>query len=210
MEWYDRYDILFTPLLLLYPICSGLGLLESLHHSLLALNQVLRMFRISRILCRIPVFATMLPAMRSMIPAGQTFASTMVIIVYMFSAVGVICFGGIINTDPDGSAGERRVADTDFGKSAYYTVCNFNDMLNGMLYLFVLLTQNDYGTHMDAFVTAAESEWARLYFVMYFLGEKCMIRAFRECRLTQLTLSHSLTHSRARSQWPALLVWAFF
>ena len=78
MAWFDRWDVLLTPLLLLAPLTQALNVIPAWHSGLMILSHTLKMFRITRVLSRIPVFQVMLPAMERMIPAGKQFTFTMI------------------------------------------------------------------------------------------------------------------------------------
>ena len=64
------------------------------------------------------------------LPKAANLLLVLVCVMYLFSAVGMACFGGLINTDPDSPWPSDKLVGTAFEDALYYPN-NFNDMLSG-------------------------------------------------------------------------------
>ena len=85
---------------------------------------------------------------------------------YAFGALGVFCFGGLINTDSQRTEFEQLQA-SSFGKANYYPN-NFNDLASGFVTCFELLIVNNWFVLCDGIVAASGTKWSRAFFVAFY------------------------------------------
>lgn len=85
---------------------------------------------------------------------------------YAFGALGVFCFGGLVNTDPQRGEYERLQA-SSFGEADYYPN-NFNDLASGFVTCFELLIVNNWMVLCEGYVAACQTGWARAFFVAFY------------------------------------------
>jgi hypothetical protein len=86
---------------------------------------------------------------------------------YLFSTIGVLFFGGLINTDPN-SVYSGRLKGTEFDDSNFWAN-SFNDHCSAFVTLFELLVINNWTVTCDGFAAASNSKLARLFFVSFHL-----------------------------------------
>eukprot|EP00743_Colponemidia_sp_Colp-15_P005824 GILK01006259.1.p1 GENE.GILK01006259.1~~GILK01006259.1.p1 ORF type:complete len:793 (+),score=91.09 GILK01006259.1:78-2456(+) len=81
---------------------------------------------------------------------------------YLFAAIGMTIFGGLIyKSNPD-------LNGTTFASSGFYPN-NFNDFPSSMVLLFDLMVVNNWFVHMDGFV-AVSNVYARIFFMLWFFA----------------------------------------
>eukprot|EP00742_Colponemidia_sp_Colp-10_P007538 GILJ01008124.1.p1 GENE.GILJ01008124.1~~GILJ01008124.1.p1 ORF type:complete len:797 (-),score=94.64 GILJ01008124.1:278-2668(-) len=81
---------------------------------------------------------------------------------YLFAAIGMTIFGGLIYKSNPGLNG------TTFAASGFYPN-NFNDFPSSMVLLFDLMVVNNWFVHMDGF-TAVTNVYARIFFMLWFFA----------------------------------------
>ena len=85
---------------------------------------------------------------------------------YAFGALGVFCFGGLINTDSQ-RAEFALLQASSFGKANYYPN-NYNDLASGFVTCFELLIVNNWFILCDGIVAASGTKWSRAFFVAFY------------------------------------------
>lgn len=103
------------------------------------MSRVLRVFRFVMI---IKPFKVMSRAFIGVLPAARRIAALLFCIVYTFSAIGMILFGGRITRDPDNPL-SYQFEGTAFAHNLYWSN-NFNDLLSGINVCFNLLVINNW------------------------------------------------------------------
>lgn len=119
---------------------------------------VLRILRLARLLGAIPSVAFIARTFIAMLPSLTNLLKLLFCIMYLFAALGVAAFGGLINTDPANPRNETLMA-SDFGQANYYAN-NFNDLASGFVTCFELLLVNNWFIICDGFVVVTDSKWA--------------------------------------------------
>lgn len=84
---------------------------------------------------------------------------------YLFAALGVQVFGGMITRDPADTR-SFLLLDSQFAESEYWAN-NFNDMLSAMNVIFNLLVVNNWTVCQDGFEVVTQAGWSRLYFFFF-------------------------------------------
>jgi len=162
----NRFDFLCTSLSLVAmimvqtPMAGGNPLV-----SRLALQ--LRLLRLLRLLEMFPSFHVVMQAGAASISACQGIVQTMLAVMYIFSVIGTLLFGGVINQDPE-SPTYDAVKNSLFGANSYYPN-NFNDLPSGMVCLFEILVVNNWFVITSGF-SAASGRWlARSFFISFYI-----------------------------------------
>eukprot|EP01032_Pedospumella_encystans_P016984 gene16984-19355_t len=107
----------------------------------------------------------------------------LVVMMYAFSGIGVLLFGGVISRTGPGSG---NVANSDYGEGEYYPL-NFNDMPSGIVTMFTLLMVNNMHITTSGFV-AAESQWAEVFFALWYaFGVLLMLNVLTAVFVDQFT-----------------------
>ena len=104
------------------------------------------------------------------LPIAAEMSQMLFVCLYIFSAIGLACFGGLVMTD-ETSHNYQVLAETDYGSGGITMgnwANNFNDMSSGMVLLFEALVVNNWFEFADGFaaVTSAAANW---YFVIYYV-----------------------------------------
>lgn len=96
---------------------------------------------------------------------------TMIAMIYAFAALGGQIFGGsIVKTGENGA----KISASEYGEGSYWPL-NFNDMLSGIVTIFVLLHVNNMHVTTSGFV-ASTTRWAELFFALWYaLGVLLML-----------------------------------
>ena len=132
---------------------------------------MLRMLRLARLLGKIPTVAFIARTFLSMLPSLSKLLKVLFCIMYLFAALGVAAFGGVINTDPTNPR-NTSLAESDFGQADYYAN-NFNDLASGFVTCFELLLLNNWFVICHGFVVAVNSAWVSLLKLTSHLPPTC-------------------------------------
>ena len=133
---------------------------------------LLRAFLITRLLRLLRLLQTVGPIARiaaiflRVLPEARRLLQLVFVLLFSFAALGVLLYGGRINTDP-GSRDARALRHTAYAAANYYDF-NFNDLPSGVVTLFTFLVLNNWFVILEGPV-AVSSEWSRLYFVAFYL-----------------------------------------
>lgn len=130
---------------------------------------IARVLRVLRLCLSIKAFHSLSKTFFGILPAASRVAIFLLCIVYVFSGMGMICFGGKINRDPNSPYAEM-LEGTEFASNLYWAN-NFNDLLGGMNVCFNLLVINNWNEMESGIVAVSQSKLPRLFFLgFYFLG----------------------------------------
>ncbi|XP_046386592.1 two pore calcium channel protein 1-like [Ischnura elegans] len=140
----------------------------------------LRMLRLFRLKKRYrDVFGTLL----LLLPHMGSAALVLVILYYSFAVVGMELFSGYkmknccknstvadyYRTDDGSGIGVN--ASTGVGPAlGYYHLNNFGDLTSSAVTLFELTVVNNWFVIMEGYVAASESQWSRIYFMIFYLA----------------------------------------
>ena len=116
----------------------------------------------------------------------ETQVSVLFLIMCAFAQIGIPIFGGLIyETNP-------ALNNTQFAASKYYAN-NMNDFASAMVTMFELLIVNNWFVLMDGYVAACDSQFARIFFVAYYVV--CPMVLFN------LVISYVLEKHEEQLQW---------
>jgi len=134
---------------------------------------MMRVLRLSRLLVAMKQFQVIGNTCVEILPAVSRVFILLFCIMYLFSTLGVILFGGMISRDPSNPL-SYLVLDTDFSDSDYWAN-NFNDLLGGMNVLFNLLVINNWTECEAGFEAVTQSKWTRLFFLAFHIAGVIMV-----------------------------------
>lgn len=126
----------------------------------------LRLLRLLRLMGSVRQVRFISATFVSMLPAAGQVACLLFVLMYIFSALGMQLFGGLINRDPT-QPQAALLANSSFGESDYYAN-NFNDMFSGFVLCFEILVLNNWTVLTGGFV-AVTSKAARVFFVAFYV-----------------------------------------
>jgi len=86
---------------------------------------------------------------------------------YIFSAVGVYLYGGMLSRDPLNPS-SILLNQTSYAESEYWAN-NFNDMLSGMNVIFNLLVVNNWPIMENALLEVTKMYYHRIFFVLVYI-----------------------------------------
>eukprot|EP00521_Asterionellopsis_glacialis_P014788 CAMPEP_0195301872 /NCGR_PEP_ID=MMETSP0707-20130614/30087_1 /TAXON_ID=33640 /ORGANISM="Asterionellopsis glacialis, Strain CCMP134" /LENGTH=536 /DNA_ID=CAMNT_0040364959 /DNA_START=53 /DNA_END=1666 /DNA_ORIENTATION=- len=134
---------------------------------------MVRVLRLSRLLVAMKQFQVIGNTCIEILPAVSRVFTLLFCIMYLFSTLGIILFGGMISRDPSNPL-SYLVLDTEFADSDYWAN-NFNDLLGGMNVLFNLLVVNNWTECEAGFEAVTESRWTRLFFFAFHIAGVVMV-----------------------------------
>ena len=126
-----------------------------------------RVLRLVRVLVAMKQFQVIGSTFIDILPAAKRILLFLFSIMYIFSSLGMILFGGLVTRDPSNSLSEN-LRGTDFAENNYWEN-NFNDLLAGMNVLFNLLVVNNWTTQADGILAVTGTKFSRLYFLGFHL-----------------------------------------
>lgn len=127
----------------------------------------IRVLRLVRILVAMPPFQVIGTTLLNILPATLRIGIVLFCVMYIFAAIGMQCFGGMINRDPN-TLYSHRLEGTVFAKHLYWAN-NFNDMVSGMNVCFNLLVINNWTDMADGILAVSKTAWSRLYFLAFYI-----------------------------------------
>eukprot|EP00928_Gymnodinium_smaydae_P015986 TRINITY_DN15957_c0_g1_i1.p1 TRINITY_DN15957_c0_g1~~TRINITY_DN15957_c0_g1_i1.p1 ORF type:complete len:730 (-),score=71.37 TRINITY_DN15957_c0_g1_i1:364-2502(-) len=165
----NRFDALVT----LSSVCAYIYiLLPNGYHSMgiLRVSVSFRLFRISRLIGRIPAFREICRSLLSVMPGIRRSAPIMFSMFTMFAILGCDLFGGLITTDPGNDASKllQNASLTSFGEDDLYGL-NFNDRVSAVATLFILLLMG-MDSYIDAYTLVAGSYATFYFFAWWIIG----------------------------------------
>jgi hypothetical protein len=136
---------------------------------------IIRLMRILRLLVSIKRFEIIFSTFTSLLPKFSVLVMMVVTMFYIYAALGVGMFGGIVyttnpllmpnSTDPDGKL---------FGDANYYPN-NFNDFMSATVTLFELMIVNNWFIIMNGITVASGSQLSRVYFFSFWFVAVVMV-----------------------------------
>ena len=145
-----------------------------------------RFLRILRLLNSLPQFHNIFATFCELVPAFSRLVSVLFLIMCAFGQVAIPAFGGKIYE------GAHALNGTTFAESKYFAN-NFNDFGSAMVTLFELLLVNNWFVIMDAGVAVSGSEWARLFFILYYVVAVVVV--------FNLVVAHVLEQYKQQVKW---------
>lgn len=127
------------------------------------MSRVVRVFRLFMV---IKPFTVMSRTFIGVLPAAGRVALLLFCLVYVFSAIGMHLFGGLLTRDPNNEM-SYVLEGTDFADN-FYWANNFNDLLSGINVCFNLLVINNWN-EMETGILAISSKWSRYFFFTFFI-----------------------------------------
>lgn len=126
-----------------------------------------RVLRLFRLVMAIPKLQVIGMTFFSILPSAKDTFLLLFVIMYLFAAIGLLLFGGLITRDPNNYKAFDLI-NTEFAESAYWAN-NFNDMMSGMNVLFNLIVINNWTVQADGIVAVTDTKLSRLYFLLFHL-----------------------------------------
>ena len=125
-----RFDFYIT---LLSVAATVLFWLPNRFHSrdVVQIIMMFRLLRLVRLVMAVKAYQMIGTTLTEIVPICGRMFSVLFCIMYGFSALGVMLFGGVINLDPE-SVHYQRLQGSDFAESDYFAN-NFNDMFSSMV-----------------------------------------------------------------------------
>ena len=105
------------------------------------------------------------------LPIAAEMSHVLFVCLYLFSAVGLACFGGLVTTDRS-APNWAKLAATDYGGAGTTMgnwANNFNDMSSGIILLFEALVVNNWFEFADGFAAVTSGAYAHWFFVAYYV-----------------------------------------
>jgi len=126
-----------------------------------------RSLRVFRLFLAIKPFQEMSNAFFGIMPATGRVFLALFCIVYSFSWIGMMSFGGRLNRDPN-SQYSSLLDGTDFAGS-FYWANNFNDLLSGVNVCYNLLVINNWNVFESGIDAICETKYYRFYFLTFYI-----------------------------------------
>ena len=127
--------------------------------TLLPIFRIIRIFRLFRVLRSVRVE---LRVIKKLTPLFIRFLGVLFFFYYIFGVIGMELFAGRMHyTIP-------AVQLSSYGKSQYY-MNTFDSIYLTFMTLFELMVVNNWNIIMEGYVAATDSEWTRLYFIIWFI-----------------------------------------
>lgn len=104
----------------------------------------------------------------SMLPSALRLFKFMFCLIFVFGALGVTFFGGLVTKNPD-DPNYQKLKDMDFGTSDYWAM-NFNDMPAAMVLMVQILVVNNWMVFVEAYGAVGHAGAWILFLVFHFLG----------------------------------------
>ena len=127
-----------------------------------------RVLRLTRLLFAYKAFELIGIISFDIIPAAVYVILMLLFLMYAFSTLGVILYGGMITRDPRNPLSYVLLEASDFVDNDYWAN-NFNDMMSGMNVLFNLLVVNNWTECEIGFEYVTGGKWVRFFFFFFHL-----------------------------------------
>lgn len=124
-----------------------------------------RVLRLSRLLFAMKPFQVIAGITAEIFPLSAHVLLLLFSIMYIFAALGMYLFGGMISRDPNNPL-SYLVLNTDFSENEYWAN-NFNDMISGVNVLFNLLVVNNWTECAVGFEAVTQTRLSRLFFLIF-------------------------------------------
>jgi len=155
-DFFNVYSLLGAELIYMfvYSNHNAVGLERAI--ILLSMARSLRLFRY------VPPVKHLGYIIVRLMPTYENITLLLVVVFFIYSSIGRWCFGGVIySTNP-------ALVGSQFAQQQYWSL-NFNDCASSLVTLFVLMVVNNWYIIADAYMRAAGTWWASLFFVTFFV-----------------------------------------
>jgi two pore calcium channel protein len=126
---------------------------------------MVRVLRLLRLLFSLKAFQVIGGISTEIIPLAANVLLLLFCIMYVFAALGMYLFGGMISRDPSNPL-SYLVLNTEFSDNEYWAN-NFNDMISSLNVLFNLLVVNNWTQCADGFEAVTQSKFTRLFYLAF-------------------------------------------
>eukprot|EP01025_Chloroclados_australasicus_P026635 TRINITY_DN2644_c0_g2_i3.p1 TRINITY_DN2644_c0_g2~~TRINITY_DN2644_c0_g2_i3.p1 ORF type:complete len:1597 (-),score=226.96 TRINITY_DN2644_c0_g2_i3:362-4915(-) len=159
--------------------------------------------RLMRLLTAVKTFKVFYGTFVRMLPAVTKLIKMIFCLMYIYSALGVQLYGGLINKDK--AAPQYAILQqSDYGQAKYYPM-NMNDLLGGFVVLFEMLMINNWQLFVDGFV-AVSSNWTYAFFIsFYFIGVVTGLNIFVAFVLDTFLRVYSTTEQELKVEGEAVI-----
>jgi hypothetical protein len=127
----------------------------------------MRAVRLMDLLDNIPQFEVIFATLARLVPQFSVIIGVLICTFYVYAAIGIQVFGGLIDTSTLSSSGDPTFWSGAYSSSLYW-VFNFNDFGSSLVMLFILLVGNNWNIFQEAFVYLT-NDAARIYFISFYL-----------------------------------------
>jgi two pore calcium channel protein len=124
---------------------------------------MVRVIRLVRILNAIKQFQLIGSISAEIMPAAASVIMFLFFLMYIFAAIGMLMYGGMITRDPSNPL-SYAILENDFSDNDYWAN-NFNDMLSGLNVLFNLLVVNNWTNCEIGFEAVTGGKMVRFFFL---------------------------------------------
>ena len=128
---------------------------------------ITRALRIFRLFMMIESFQMIGRTFVSVLPSAGRLILFLFCVMYIFSAIGVYFFGGLITRDPKNRL-SYLLQETSFADN-YYWANNFNDLISGINVSFNLLVINNWNEMESGIFAVTETKACRWYFFVFYV-----------------------------------------
>lgn len=128
---------------------------------------VARSLRVLRLFLVFDHFKSMSHAFLGILPAAGRVVLALFCVVFLWSWIGMVSFGGKITRDPNNPLA-ARLDGTDFAGS-FYWANNFNDMLSGLNVCYNLLVINNWNVLESGIMAISDTKYYRFYFLSFYV-----------------------------------------
>jgi hypothetical protein len=134
----------------------------------ISLAMLLRILRLIPIIFEFEGYKVIGDTLLEVIPKCKRLLIVLFVVLYTFSVVGLVLFGGVINLSQSSIYYKRLIASDETFFTEDWEVNNFNDMLSSYVLLFELLVINNWTVTYTGLSTACDNVLVvRLYFVVF-------------------------------------------
>ena len=124
-----------------------------------------RLIKLLTLLYEVKVMRIIFETMRNLLGPLNNLLAVMITIMYVFTELGMALFGGEVTTTSPNIVHDSSIPDN-------YVLVNFNDLISGMVTLFILIVVNNWYVIVAMFVDIKDGNIVyRAYFmVFYYFG----------------------------------------
>jgi len=128
---------------------------------------VLRIFRIVRLFMVMKSFRLFCRTFVGILPSVGKMIVLLFCIMYVFSAIGMHFFGGLVTRDPENVL-SYLLKGTEFADNLYWAN-NFNDLLSGMNVIFNHLVGNNWDAMESGILAVTQTKESRWFFFAFYV-----------------------------------------
>ena len=124
-----------------------------------------RVIRLVRVIVSMKRFRVIGEIWYEIMPFAAAVLMLLFFIMYIFAALGVELYGGMVTRDPSNKL-SYLILNTDFSENDYWAN-NFNDIISAVNVLFNLLVVNNWTECEIGFEAVTETKWVRYFFFAF-------------------------------------------